>query len=350
MTMNENKIAYREISDASDPYYKEFLYRKDGELYAESFLKRVDWYFKSHRYKLLVAELDDKIVAHAGAYNVTAVINGKEVDWWWGVDTFAMPEVRGKGLGKGLQGALHQLPNFSSQAYSKINGNIKLRCGCTPLFHTPFVYYPCKRFFSAVIGMISKKCFGKSIPLPSFGTSKYRKLNHIITRRKKLDTVTFSGRHSVSQYAEFINANLSKFDFYIKRSPAYLDWKYNRNPSVEYVTMEIRNHSDQSLTGLLIFSEEKEKTVYMTKLRVSMILDFITSDESLFNLKDAICLIDRHFQQLGRPLDGVCALMECNYFPRFSFPSDGRPLLSTYSDTQVNKPYISYSDQDMEQI
>lgn len=350
MTMNENKIEYREISDVSDPYYKDFLYRKDGELYAESFLKRVDWYFKSHSYKLLVAELNNKIVAHAAAYNVTAVINGKEMDWWWGVDTFAMPEVRGKGIGKGLQKALHQLPNFSSQAYSKINGNIKLRCGCKPLFHTPFVYYPCKRFFSAVIGMISKKCFGKSILLPSFGPSKYRKLNCIIACKKKLDTITFSGRHRICQYAEFINANLSKFDFYIKRTPEYLDWKYYRNPSVEYVTMEIHNSSDQTLTGLLIFSEEKEKTVYMAKLRVSMILEFITSDESLFSLKDAICLIDRYFQQLGRPLDGVCSLIECNYFPRFSFPYNGRPLLSTYSDTQVNKPYISYSDQDMEQI
>ena len=350
MTMNGNRIEYREISDASDPRYKDFLYRKDGELYAESFLRRVEWYFKSRRYKLLVAELDDQIVAHAGAYNVTAVINGKEVDWWWGVDTFAMPEVRGKGLGKGLQGALHQLPNFSSQAYSRINGNIKLRCGCTPLFSTPFVYYPCKRFFSAVIGMASKKCFGKSLTLPSFGTSKYRKINSFIAHRKKFDTATFSGRHKICQYSGFINTHLSKFDFYIKRSPEYLDWKYYQNPSVEYVVIEIHNPSDQTLIGLLVFSEAKEKIVYMNKLRVSMILDFITADESLFSLKDAIFLIDRHFQQLGRPLDGVCSLMECNYFPRFSFPSGGRPLLSTYTDSRVNKPYISYSDQDMEQI
>ena len=352
MNMAENDIEYREITEVSDEAYRNFLYEKDGKYYAEQFLQRISWYFQYGKYKLITASINNKIVAHAGAFGVFAMIDGEKVEWWWGVDTFALPEARGKGIGKGLQQRLHDLPNFSSQAYSKINGNIKLKCGCKSLIDTHFVYYPCSRFFSAIAGMFAIKLFGRECALPSVMQGKYSMLNRSLKKSFNFNVKVFADRQPIEKYADFINCNLEKFDFYIQRTPEYLVWKYAENPSMDYVTMEIYGNTNASLLGLLIFSKVKERVVYMTKLRVSMVLDFVSADDTALDLKDAILLIESYCRQHGIAIDGVCALQKCHYYPRFSYPVKGRSLLSTF-DTKGNpiqRPYISYSDQDMEQI
>lgn len=344
-------IEYREVTDVNDAAYRAFLYYKDGEKIADKFLKRVEWYFLSGHYKLLCASIEAKIVAHAAAYKVTAVIYGEEFEWWWGVDTFALPEARGKGIGKTLQAMLHQLPNFSSQAYSKINGNIKIKCGGKNLFHTSFLYYPCSSFISAVGEMMCAKIFGRRISMPKANFQKYMLLNRLLHKKRKYTIVSHENNYPVERYADFIDRQLTRYDFYIRRSPDYLRWKYTMNPSVRYVTMEIygRQHD---LIGLLIFSEVDEHIVYLSRLRVSMVLDCITSDENLFNISDAVTLIGEFYRRKRVNIDGVCALHNGSYFPKFSYPSAGRPLLSTHKADkgQIKYPYISYSDQDMEQI
>lgn len=350
--MSTPKIEYFFLNHPLDKEFVDFIVKKDGKEYSQKFLKRVEWYFNSGNYKLLVAKLDGQIVGHAGAYRCNAIINGKKHEWWWGVDTFVSPLSRGLGIGRGLQQKLHEFPNFSSQAYSKINGIIKQKCGGKILFNTPFVYYPTRKYFSALMNMFSLKLFHRKLKLPSIPFNKYFLLNKLKSGFSNLEYHAFENRHPIETYYEFFNNNLTHYDFYIERTPDYLRWKYNDNPSMDYICIEIRNRGQDKLLGIVTFTRPTEAVVYLSKNYVTSILDFVSADKSLLTLKEAILIISDYCIGQGVKLDGICALEKTNFFPQFSYPTSGRGLISTFQaqEATLKKIYISYSDQDMEQI
>ena len=75
-----------------------------------------------------------------------------------GGDTFLFKQYRGGGRGKQLQKQLHDdLPNFTSAAFTPINGIIKKKCGCEPLFDKQEYYYGVSSFFLLLSSIFAYK-------------------------------------------------------------------------------------------------------------------------------------------------------------------------------------------------
>ena len=76
--------------------YKEF-YGNDGIL---RFQKRKPWYRSHKDFHLLMAEYDGEYVGQACCYKADIFVSDC-ISWiYWGVDTFVLSKMRGKGIGK----------------------------------------------------------------------------------------------------------------------------------------------------------------------------------------------------------------------------------------------------------
>ena len=134
--LSENKISMEKYYELLHTYYNK------NEI--SDRIKRVNWYLqKGDNFRILLALVNGELIGQTCAYKCTAVFNGKEIDWWWGVDNFVIKSMRGKGIGKKLQEKLHKdLINFSSAWYSPSNGHIKRKLGSSPFCKINFNYYP----------------------------------------------------------------------------------------------------------------------------------------------------------------------------------------------------------------
>lgn len=340
--MNRNvELSYLEDGHVvSESDYFSFLKKQYGFRAHQKHSIRRTWYKKKDGYKILLAIENGKILGQSCAFKDIAIVLQKEIEIWWGIDAFVLPEARGRGLGKLLQKKLHEdLLNFSSAWYSPLNGIVKRKCGAKEIFLLSFCYYPVSSYISYVGTMLIKKITKRdiSIRLPfSFiyaFINRRRIAKEYICHEVELNKDVFS----------FINLSSLKFsDFYIKRNEAYLKWRYIENPNLRYHVLEISRN--KQIEAYVIFTH----MYYDGKFRVSKIMDVFKKQSSLLNEKDILYFVSRFFKTKGKNIDGLLHLTECNYFPRFVRHT---MFLSTINlEKEIKNPCISYSDQDMVQM
>lgn len=84
------------------PEYVKLQNKIHGKNGHASRLKRMEHYAAMGDLRVIVAIIDGKMVGQASAYRVKAIIEGKEQPFYWGCDTFLLPESRGVWYGKTL--------------------------------------------------------------------------------------------------------------------------------------------------------------------------------------------------------------------------------------------------------
>lgn len=334
--------------------YKLFLTSYYGEEADERYARTM-WYRQRGDYAVLLAIDDGKLLGQSSAYKVYAMISGRREELWWSVDTFVLPIARGKGIGKKLQKKLHEdFPNFSSAWYSKTNGSIKRKCGAHELLNIPFNYYPVSSYFSVIFRIFIKKILHKDLPIFSaILKNKYYNLNRFWRSTPNFIIKEVNLSDNLKKIVELANFSLEKKDFYIIRDYEYLSWKYLKNPTIgEYKTLFFYDaKQSDKLLGAIIFSMPFLKRVFSTQLKIFTVLDYFILTEETVTKSDALCSAIRYFCEHQIHVDGVLTLENFQYFPLLRYPWKGTPLLSTYAEINNFKtPYLSYSDQDMEQM
>ncbi len=339
------KLEYLDKSNIEESKYIDFLKKIHGDNAMHRYENRGKWYSMTNDYHILLAILDDKVVGQASYYTIDAVAGNENIKVSWGADTFVLDEARGKGIGKKLQKKLHEdAVNFSSAWYSPINGIIKRKCGAREFSKNFFPYYPISRYLGVFTELAIKKLFNKEVKirlrLPNF---------YYLVNKKKLSQFTIKEIPNFDNHIEFIQEVLSnKYDFYVKRNKEYLEWKYFNNPDLkEFHILEISK--DGNTEAILSFSEAKERTYLFSKFYGPTILDVFIKNGSEFVEKHVIPVIVEYYKKRKISLDGIITIFNLPYFPKLIYPSSGSPLLSTYIG-EIKNPYISLTDQDMEQL
>lgn len=326
------------IRDRMLELYHDF-YGEAGRMRLE---KRYSWYKKYGDYKLLLAECNGKLVGQASAYRVKCIVKNNPTELWWGVDTFLIEKARGLGVGKKLQKKLHDdCINFSSAWYSPINGIVKRKCGAKDLLSIKFCYYPISKCYGFFLDRVFSKIFRVKthIQLPIYDI--YSKLNGCSAKSFSVRELNFSDA-IVKQINVWMVQN--QYDFYIERNWDFIRWKYIDNPGMDYHLLEIRN--GDVVCGYLAFTEVYSSFFHGGIVNVCRILDFVKSPDSSLNLKNAISIISSYYRG-KKKLEGIEAIESIDYaFKKV----ESTTLLSTMREENINHPYLSYIDQDMEQI
>lgn len=341
------KICYLNEANITEKEYIDFLSKYHGKSAYFRYKQRGDWYKDYTDYKILIAQLDGKIIGQSCGYKTNVISNRKRCDFWWGIDTFVLPEARGLGIGKKLQQRLHtDLPNFSSAWYSPANGHIKRKCGAHGLFNLRFNYYPVSSFFSVLYRNIIKGCLKKisnlRLPIPYF----YYYINCFGLKKFNIEEIEVT-KEIVEDIVSIMST--SNFDFYVERTWEYLDWKYNKNPSLRYHFLKVSD-KNFNIVGYISFSEIHDCICVATSIKGVKLLDIYIKDNTKFTNKDATMLIAKYYKNQGRTFDGILSLSTIFYFPKLIYPYPSIDLLSTMESKTINNGYLSYIDQDMEQM
>lgn len=343
----KTEYIYLHESSITEEEYLKFLKKYYGDKAEYRFYKRYKWYNQYLGFHCLLAIVDGDIVGQSCAFRVRMMTPSGEVEWWWGCDSFVLKDYRGKGIGQKLQSKLDSDHlHFGSVIYSPTNGHIKKKIGANVVTHTYPTYYPVARFFSVCSQLLYMRITGKRSVKKSKipGIPIYKLFNKSNLNNWEIKENSFTDTN-----IQFINNTLSKrYDFYIIRDSAYLRWKYVENPSVAYHLLEVRKNND--LHAVIIFSVPFNGMFVLCPLKLTKILDFFISEESTLTTKDILNIISDYYAKKGDSIDGILGLFKSAYFPHFTYPIKGQELLAKYSNNNVIRPYISYSDHDLEQI
>lgn len=336
-------IEYVYINPLNPPTgYLEMLQKWYGKVKWEHFKNRqFEWYQTCPRYRIFTMKADGEFVGQAAAFGVDVYKNGRIIELWWGVDTFLFKQYRGGGRGKQLQKQLHDdLPNFTSAAYTPINGIIKNKCGCEPLFNKQEYYYGVSSFFSLLSSIFAYKVLKISLSVKSVIPYIYSFYRH-----KKYKNYEISDALIDSSLVGFINETLkSQYDFFVWRSVEYMKWKYEKNPAFHYKLLQFQNNGKTE--AILGFTDSHEYCIGGKPVMSVKILDAIIDTNSKLSHKDLLVFVSDYYKQRKERIDGIFSLVKCNWNPRVFI---SHPVLSTLKE-KVNKPYITFLDQDMEQV
>ena len=345
--MIEN-VDYRYIScdEIDTPQYKDFVEKYHGKGSYESWKQRLLWYWQrgNANFKVFTASIDGHFAGQSCAYRVYISINNRIEELWWGVDTFVLPEYRGKGIGKRLQKELHQaLPNFSSAWYSPTNGVIKRKCGGHSLFSFPFAFYPVSSFISILLELGVKKMFNYKGTMPRVRLPwLYATLNGRLSKDYEVKEHVLQ---ELPQLSSFMEECLKSESFHVIRSEQYLQWKYVCNPRTKSRVLSINRNGKRE--GVVIFSESMEQNVVHAKANVVKVYDSIIAPHSCLTHKDLLHVIVSYCRQHGEELDMIKSLQNTTWYPVFFYPRH-REVLSTLDIEKLPSAYLSYMDQDME--
>lgn len=345
MEKNYIKYIYLHESDISEEEYLSFLRKYYKERAEYRLYKRYSWYKEYLGFHCLLAVLNGEIVGQSCASRVRMMTPEGEKEWWWSCDTFVLTSARGYGVGKGLQKKLHEdHPNFSSAGYSLTNGHIKRLMGAKGIAKTYPCIYPVRRYMTFWLQAVYRKLTGKYLSgnnIPRIPLGLW--LNHHDLSRYVIDEKRIN-----KENIHFINDVLQKnYKSYVIRDEEYLRWKLERNPSVEYYLLEVREHDE--LIAVVIFSIAYDGEYFSIPIRMSKVYDIFIKKGSSFTYEKSIVLISRFFSRKGERIDAISGIFKTKYKLAIYSPNEGCDLLSIY-DGDFSSPYISMSDHDLEQI
>ena len=344
------ELKYLREQDVETPEYITFYEKYHGDGSFQQRRERIHWYFKSEAFRLLTAIVDGKYAGQSCAFKVTAIVYGFPMEWWWGIDSFVLIEMRGKGIGKALQKKLHEdCPNFSSASYSSINGIIKKKCGGREALAFHQYYCPVSCYATLYAELALKKMVGRKITVPRLRLPYFYSSLNGKGGQDGYSYRVFTAEDFDEQLSCFMEEGLKDTDFHIERSVAYLKWKYLQNPSIRFVGLEITKDGERE--GVILFSEAYSGKFTISKAKVSKIFDSVIRQGSTLTLKMMLATVIRYFKDKGVKLDGILTLIPSDYKLQIQYPvSQPLYMLSSIDEPLMTNGYLSYSDQDMEQM
>lgn len=339
-------LVYLQEKDIETTRYISFFEMYHGVGSFQQRGERIRWYFRSGNFKLLVAIVDNRYVGQACSYKTTAIIQGEEYEWWWGVDNFVLEEMRGKGIGKALQKKLHDdCPNFSSASYSSLNGIIKKKCGSQVSLDYHKYYCPVSCWFTLYTELALKKIIGREITFPRIRIPYFYGLFNKSQAVGKFTIKELNPSDYDDQLSSFMEDCLKYTSFHIQRSVTYLKWKYLQNPSIKYIGIEIMNNGQRE--AMVLFTDVYQGKYIVSKARVSKILDAVILPGSSLTQKKLLSFVVEYFRKRKTEIDGLMTLIPSGYWPQIKYPAH---MLSTIDKPLLGNGYLTYSDQDMEQM
>lgn len=322
--------------------YIEMLRKWYGEKKWNLFKKsQFEWYQKYPRFRIYALKVNNMFVGQAAAFGVEVFSNKKKIELWWGVDTFLFKKFRGEGRGKQLQKQLHDdLPNFTSAAYTPINAIIKKKCGCKALFEKKEFYYGVSSYFVLLVSIFARKKLKVKV-------SKKKVIPFVYSfyRHKSYKDYLISDALIDGSLVDFINETLkSQYDFFVWRDVDYMKWKYEQNPAFKYKLFQFQQNG--KVEAVLGFTDIHEYLIGGRPVRSVKILDAIIDKNSKITHKDLLVFVADYYRQREEAIEGIFSLNNVKWNPRVSV---SHPVLSTLKEN-VKKPYITFLDQDMEQV
>ncbi len=313
---------------------------------ADRKIKQFEWYRQYKDYVTAIVVLDGSYAGQASAYACEVNIRGLRRTIYWGCDTFVLSRYRGHGFGKKLQKYLYDnIELFVSAGYSKINGIIKRKCGAVEVWGNTFCYYAVSNFVQFLISKCSLILFKKNIAHKISFFPIYALINKCFCQQFEL----WEERYDINEneITGFIEDVLKKsYDFYVVRDKEYMRWKYMENPTMTY-HMLVSRKPDKTINAVVFVTDVYEYDLSGVKLKYSKVLDVFQSKSSNVSMKNIHMGIINYFLKKNIYLDGIASMFKFNWLGMISFR---RSLLSTYNESNFKKAYISYSDQDLEQM
>lgn len=335
-------VEYLYVDSYNPPQeYLDMLQKWHGHEKWDRFKKRqFEWYQRYPNYKIFAVKVEGVFVGQASAFGVDYYYDGKMNELWWGVDTFLFKEYRGGGIGKQLQKQLHDdLPNFTSAAYTPINGIIKKKCGCIPLFDRNTWYYGVSNFFTLMVSIAVEKKFKENFPMRSVAANQY-----LWFKRKNYKGYEISDAVIDEKLVAFVNETLKeRYDFFVWRNVDYMKWKYEQNPAFDYKLMTFSKNG--MLEAVVGFTDIHQYGLGGKKVMSVKVLDSVISKYSELSTEDLLVYIADYYKKRNEKIDGIFSLQKSEWYPRTCVT---RPVLSTIR-AEIKQPYITYLDQDMEQ-
>jgi hypothetical protein len=345
---SEVELVYLAESDVDTPKYSSFFERYHGPYSFFKWKAKIHWYFHCGGFKLLVAKLDNEYVGQSCAYRAEAVVDGKRLDLWWGVDVFVLANMRGKSIGKKMQRKLHEdLPNFTSVSYAKLNGIIKRKVGATELLDVKFTYYPISAYFSLFFDLAVKK-ISKSFRIPRIRLPYFYPLGRMKDKMMQGLTVDFIDRGNICELSEFMEKCLCGEKFHIVRSKEFLKWKYIDNPNISFRIVSVSDKGQR--IGCAVLSEVYEGSYVVTKARLVKVLDcMVLSGCGLSHKQLLMIAINKCRQYWKMAPDGILDIHASESMLSITYPSVTH-MLSNIKCQKLKSGYVSYIDQDMERM
>lgn len=329
--------------------YSDFLQKCYGHDCAAFRISRMRHFAALDDFRCCIASVDNQYVGQSCAYKTYAIAHGERHEFWWSIDTIVLPESRGMGVGKKLQGKLHSdLPNFSSAWYSPINGIIKKRCGAHGLFGIHMAYYPVSRFFSIISHLLCLKFLKRRMTFIPKLPFLYSTLNFLFKRKDKKQYTVQEVSHAdlgKDDFA-FIAQSLRQYDFYIERSPRFLHWQYKEMMHGVHL---FRILKDEKQCGFVACSSVHNSSFYGVPISAVSIYELLTDPDSSLSRKGAMSLITNVFRSRNEYFDGFLSTVDVNYLGKLYYPLSYRSVLSTLPGEYIN-PYFTYADQDLDQL
>lgn len=336
-------LQYLNETDIREDQYFAFLKAYYGDRLPGK-IERFRWYSSWGNYKVLLALDGEEIVGQNCAYQVETFTNDGIQTIWWGVDAFVLSSHRGQGIGKKLQAKMFaDLPGFSSASYSRVNGIIKRKLGAEPLFVNKYWYYPVSNFFALFSSLVVKKLFNKDLYSKPFKLVPF--LYHCSPRRSGLSLAPVEPDDAL---AEFLFQNMRrKYDWFVVRSRKFLQWKYQELPSIMINVKGV--YKAGKMVGFVAYSDVYNMKVIETPVRCVKIMDIVADEASGITNKMIIRLVVEDIKKKGDYVDGVLSNIALG--PKLKIEYHTLPVLSSLNvQENIDKPYLTLADQDMEQI
>ena len=342
--MGTLKYCNREYIDNEE--YISFLKNAFGNEKMDVRYQRMKWYFQNYDFHLLLAFDGQKVVGQSCALKDIMYLRNNCDEMYWSVDTYVLKEMRGQKIGFLLQKKLHDdFNSFSSASYSRPNGNIKMKLGEKVLLSYNVHFYPINIFFSVINEYVCKKIFKCKLNLTKFVPNHklYFYLNRIningLECSYNMDLANIKGLES------FIETALSRFEWHCNKSLYQLRTKYLHNPSIKVNNLVLRKAG--KLVAMCIFSDVYKRNFLQSELYYCKILEMFVIDRDKRISKSVMSLIINYFSTKGVRLDGITSINAMTYWPSIKYKWD---LLSSFSGQKIDSFYLSYGDQDMEQM
>lgn len=346
------EIEYKYITrqEIDNPLYSTFIEKFHGIGSFAERRQRMMWYWNQGEdsFKVFVAIFNGEYVGQSCAYKTQCAINSNIKELWWGVDTFVLEPMRGKGVGKQLQKRLHEdCPNFSSAWYSPTNGIIKRKCGAHGILDFPRANYPVSCFFSILIELLLKKFVSRRINIPHIRLSYlYTTLNFPTKRWQKEYETEEMDKYHITSFSSFMETCLKDESFRVVRSEHFLRWKYIDNPRMKCHLLVLKKEGN--IVGLVVFSPIIDGGVLLSSANVVKIYESVFTKESGLSHRRLLSVVTNYYKKKKERFDFILSLQNISYTPVLIYPRPCSELLSTLNVDKLPSGYLTYADQDME--
>lgn len=211
-----------------------------------------------------------------------------------------------------------------------------------------FTYYPVSDFLGMLCQLASAKILNHKINLKISIPYLYYNFNSLLSKKRLnvYDIVEIPYEELNQEISDFMESVLCNYDFHVKRSLGFLKWAYGWKQG-QYHMFAFKQNG--AIEAIVAFSDIHRATHVIAGFQGVSIFDLIIHPKSTITKKDVLMYVIDFYKRRKEHLDGLITFEQVTYFPKFTYPWPSSPLLSTYGE-KVSKGYLSFIDQDMDQL